>query len=112
MLNYNCYSKTTIRDGKYVSIRVEETVVSEKEIVQVDDTVFKVTHCGAYGQIKIHDGFREFVADNQLKYAMNKDFDKVLDLRNAEFNISREAIKSLHNEVYMKRLNDEYWVAL
>lgn len=111
-MNTNYYHKTQIKDGKYLTVAVKETIESEKEIVSVDDTIFIVTHCGAYGQIKIWDGFRYFIVDNQLKYAVNPDFDKVLDLTNANFNISREEISKLHNDIYLKRTQDLYWIEI
>lgn len=127
LIKMNYYSKTEIKNGKYITIRVTEEVISEKEIVSVDDIVFKVIATGAYGQIKISDGFREFICSNpftnyfgeikdrrpkQQIIATCKEFDKVLDMTNAIFDLSPEVMSKLHEDVYMKRSNDEYWIEL
>jgi hypothetical protein len=121
----NYYSKSEVKNGKYVTIRVLETVESEKEIVSVDDTVFKVIATGAYGQIKVTDGFREFTLSNPFTnyfgkvedarttkqiLALNPTFDKVLDMTNAVFSLLPELMAQLHHKIYIG--SDSYWVEL
>ena len=121
----NQYSKTEIKNGKYITINVIETVESEKEIVPVDDTVFKVLATGAYGRIKVTDGYREFKLSNPFTnyfgkvedarinkqiLALNPTFDKVLDMTNAIFDLSPEVMANLHPKVYIG--SNAYWVEL
>ena len=121
----NSYSKTEIKDGKYITIRVVETIESEKEIVSVDDTVFKVIATGAYGRIKVTDGFREFTLQNPFTNSFNivKDartkkqilafspnFDKVLDMTNANFDLSPEIMANLHTKIFIG--SNAYWIEL
>jgi hypothetical protein len=119
------YSKTEIKNGKYITINVVETVESEKEIVPVDDTVFKVLATGAYGRIKVTDGYREFTLSNPFTnyfgkvedarinkqiLALNPTFDKVLDMTNAIFDLSPEVMANLHHKVYIG--SNAHWVEL
>ena len=123
----NSYHKTVIKDGKYLTIQVVETIESERQIVSVDDTVFKVLATGAYGNIKVSDGSRVFTCHNPFSNHFGKiedsrpklqiiatcdGFDKVLDMANAIFDLSPEVMGNLHNEVYLKRQNNEFWIEL
>lgn len=126
-MSVNRYSKTEIINGKYVTINVVETIESEKEIVVVDDTVFKVLATGAYGRIKVTDGFREFTLQNPFTnhwgpvedvrankqiLALNHNFDKVLDMTNAKFDLSPEIMANLHRKLYIGSPNNINWIEL
>lgn len=119
----NSYSRTEIKDGKYITTQIVETIISEKEIVGVDDRIFKVLATGAYGQIKVSDGYREFTLMNPFSnywgkdarttkqiVALNPTFDKVLDMTNATFDLAPEVMAKLHRELYIG--SDAYWVEL
>lgn len=123
----NSYRKVVIKDDKYLIIHVVETIASERQIVSVDDTVFKVLATDAYRNIKVSDGSRVFICHNPFSNYFGKiedsrpkrqiiaicdGFDKVLDMTNAIFDLSPEVMGNLHNDVYLKRQNNEFWIEL
>ena len=123
----NSYSKSEIKDGFYITTEVVETVISAKEIVHVDDTVFTVLATGAYGQIRVTDGHRYYKMRNPfvwekdsrleskepfLAVCEDTTFSKVLNMTNAIFNLKPEVMANLHSKVFIPRGNKDYWVEL
>lgn len=122
----NSYSKSEVKGNKYITTSVVETIESSKEIVGVDDRIFRVIATGCYGQIKVSDGYREFIMSNPFSnhwglvddrtkkqiLAHNQDFDKVLDMTNANFDLSPTIMANLHNKLFITRKNDEDWIVL
>ena len=117
----NYYSFRGIRDNKFVEVEVQEEIRFGLDIETPKAWTVKVTHTGAYGQIKFLFQDEEWSCDNPLLgvvdtreirqvIALNSSKTRALDIKNLRFN--RSDMAELHNKYYTCRVKDTYWVEL